>query len=78
MFAPTARACRRMSGYSCSSHRRTRFGSCSIARNKGRWQLNPAEDLSPGQMEEIDRVYRDYTHLNDDSFVAENLGNWLR
>jgi len=43
----------------------------------GRWCLNPAEDLSPGQSEEIDRVYRDYPHLNDDAFVAENLDRWL-
>ena len=25
---------------------------------EGRWCLDPAEDLSPGQAEEIDRVYR--------------------
>ena len=35
----------------------------------GRWCLNPQEDLSPGQMEEIDRVYRAYPHLNDDDFA---------
>jgi dihydrodipicolinate synthase/N-acetylneuraminate lyase len=39
--------------------------------------LNPAETLSPGQKEEIDRVYRSYPHLNDDDFVRENLSNWL-
>jgi hypothetical protein len=43
----------------------------------GRWCLNPSEDLSPGQMEEIDRVYRDYPELSDDAFVAENLDRWL-
>jgi hypothetical protein len=43
----------------------------------GRWCLNPHEDLSPGQMEEIDRVCRDYPHLNDDEFVARNLDRWL-
>jgi dihydrodipicolinate synthase/N-acetylneuraminate lyase len=43
----------------------------------GRWCLNPAEDLSPGQMEEIDRVYRAYPHLNDDEFVREHLDHWL-
>jgi dihydrodipicolinate synthase/N-acetylneuraminate lyase len=43
----------------------------------GRWRLNPAEDLSPGQMEEIDRVYRAYPHLNDDDFVRENRDRWL-
>ena len=43
----------------------------------GRWCLNPQEDLSPGQLDEIDRVYRSYPHLNDDDFVAQNLGRWL-
>jgi len=43
----------------------------------GRWCLNPQEDLSPGQLEEIDRVYRSYPHLNDDEFVAQNLDRWL-
>ncbi len=45
---------------------------------EGRWCLDPHEDLSPGQMEEIDRVCASYPHLNDDSFVAENLDRWLR
>lgn len=31
----------------------------------GRWCLNPAEDLSPGQMEEISRVLAAYPHLLD-------------
>ncbi len=44
----------------------------------GRWCLDPDEDLSAGQLEEIDRVYRDYPHLNDDRFVRENLDRWLR
>lgn len=39
----------------------------------GRWCLNPAEELSPGQLEEIDRVYASYPHLNDDAFVREFL-----
>jgi hypothetical protein len=39
--------------------------------------LNPNERLSPGQFEEIDRVYRAYPHLNDDAFVEANLGRWL-
>jgi dihydrodipicolinate synthase/N-acetylneuraminate lyase len=45
---------------------------------EGRWCLNLAEDLSPGQMEEIDRVYRAYPHLNDDQFVAAHRDDWLR
>jgi dihydrodipicolinate synthase/N-acetylneuraminate lyase len=44
----------------------------------GRWCLDPNEDLSPGQAEEIDRVYRAYPHLNDDAFVKEHLDGWLR
>ena len=44
---------------------------------EGIWCLNPDERLSPGQAEEIDRVYRAYPHLNDDDFVAEHLDEWL-
>jgi hypothetical protein len=44
---------------------------------EGRWCLNPNEDLSPCQSEEIDRVYRQYPHLNDDAFVREHLDEWL-
>jgi hypothetical protein len=40
--------------------------------------LDPHERLSPGQAEEIDRVYRAYPHLNDDAFVREHLEEWLR
>jgi dihydrodipicolinate synthase/N-acetylneuraminate lyase len=39
--------------------------------------LDPAEDLSPGQVEEIDRVLAAYPHLADDAFVAQNLHRWL-
>lgn len=44
---------------------------------EGIWTLNENEILSPGQKEEIDRVYRAYPELNDDAFVAENLDRWL-
>jgi dihydrodipicolinate synthase/N-acetylneuraminate lyase len=44
---------------------------------QGTWCLNPDEGLSPGQSEEIDRVYRLYPHLNDDAFVQEHLDEWL-
>ena len=37
--------------------------------------LNPDETLSTGQAEEIDRVYRMYPHLNDDSFIKDYLKN---
>lgn len=43
----------------------------------GRWCLDPHEDLSPGQMEEINRVCQAYPHLNDDAFVGEHLDEWL-
>ncbi|WGG45341.1 dihydrodipicolinate synthase family protein [Rossellomorea sp. DA94] len=44
---------------------------------KGRWCLLDKEELSPNQMEEIDRVYAAYPHLHDDDFVKENLTKWL-
>ena len=44
---------------------------------RGRWTLDPAEDLSPGQMEEIDRVCAAYPHLSDDAFVRDHLDRWL-
>jgi dihydrodipicolinate synthase/N-acetylneuraminate lyase len=45
---------------------------------EGLWCLDPHEALSPGQREEIDRVYHAYPHLNDDEFVAAHLDEWLR
>ncbi len=39
--------------------------------------LSPKEKLSPGQAEEIDRVYAMYPELNDDDFVGQNLARWL-
>jgi dihydrodipicolinate synthase/N-acetylneuraminate lyase len=44
---------------------------------EGRWCLDPHEDLSPGQSEEIDRVCRLYPHLQDDAFLQEHLDEWL-
>jgi len=41
------------------------------------YTINPNEKLSPGQKEEIDRIYTRYPELNDDDFVAENLDKWL-
>jgi dihydrodipicolinate synthase/N-acetylneuraminate lyase len=43
----------------------------------GIWCLNPAENLSPGQAEEIDRIYADHADLADDAFVTDNLARWL-
>ena len=44
---------------------------------EGPWCLDQSEGLSPGQREEIDRVYAAYPHLNDDAFVAAHLDRWL-
>ena len=44
---------------------------------EGTWCLDPSEKLSPGQAEEIDRVYREHGDLADDAFVRANLGRWL-
>jgi len=44
---------------------------------QGIWTLNPNEQLSAAQKEEIDRVYAAYPELNDDDFVAESLQKWL-
>jgi dihydrodipicolinate synthase/N-acetylneuraminate lyase len=43
----------------------------------GIWCLDPEETLSPGQMEEIDRVLVAYPELNDDAFVRRHLDRWL-
>jgi hypothetical protein len=45
---------------------------------EGRWCLDPNEELSPGQNEEIDRVCKAYPHLQDNDFVQEHLDEWLR
>jgi dihydrodipicolinate synthase/N-acetylneuraminate lyase len=45
---------------------------------EGRWCLDPREDLSPGQAEEIDRVRKLYPQLQDDEFVRAHLDEWLR
>lgn len=45
---------------------------------EGRWCLDPDEDLSPGQADEIDRVSTAYPWLLDDDFVRRNSSVWLR
>ena len=40
---------------------------------EGIWCLNPSEKLSPGQMEEIDRVCEQYPRFTDDDFVKQFL-----
>jgi hypothetical protein len=44
---------------------------------EGIWTLDPEEGLSPGQLEEINRVHHAYPHLFDDEFVREHLHEWL-
>ena len=39
--------------------------------------LDPAEVLSPGQSEEIDRVCGEYSLLSDNDFVMKNREKWL-
>lgn len=43
----------------------------------GPWCLDPAETLSPGQREEIDRVLAQHPDLGDDDFIAKHLDGWL-
>jgi dihydrodipicolinate synthase/N-acetylneuraminate lyase len=50
---------------------------CRQGLLEGRWCLDPNEDVSPGQLAEIERVYASYLQLNDDAFVTEHLARWL-
>jgi dihydrodipicolinate synthase/N-acetylneuraminate lyase len=43
----------------------------------GTWCLDPGEELSPGQVEAIERVCRAYPHLADDEFVAQHRNGWF-
>lgn len=45
---------------------------------EGTWCLNPNEQLSPGQADQLDRICRAYPHLQDDDFVAAHRDEWLR
>ncbi len=44
---------------------------------EGTWCLDPGEDLSPGQADEIARVREEHADLTDDAFVAEHRDAWL-
>jgi len=44
---------------------------------EGRWCLDPDEDLSPGQADEITRVTAAYPAFDDTPFVRANLERWL-
>ncbi len=43
----------------------------------GRWCLDPREELSPGQLAEIERMVARYPSLADDGFVRRNLTKWM-
>ena len=43
---------------------------------RGIWCLDENETLSPGQLEEINRVYQDYPFLNDDNFIKDKIEQW--
>lgn len=44
---------------------------------QGNWCLLDREVLSPGQAEELNRIYASYPHLHDDEFVKANLSKWF-
>lgn len=56
-------------------------GVHEILRRQGLFEttccLDPNQVLSPGQGDEIERVYQAYPHLNDDDFVRAHLKEWL-
>ena len=39
--------------------------------------LNLKETLSPGQEDEINRIYQDYPFLTDDEFIQKHIKDWL-
>ncbi|HEY3933655.1 MAG TPA: dihydrodipicolinate synthase family protein [Gemmatimonadales bacterium] len=43
----------------------------------GRWCLDRNEELSPGQLTEIDRVCRTHPALADNDFVAAGIDRWM-
>lgn len=43
---------------------------------KNTFCLNPQETMSPGQAEEIDRIYEMYPYLSDDIFINEKISDW--
>jgi len=56
-------------------------GIHEVLRRQGLMQgiacLNPDETLSPGQADEITRIYQAYPDLHDDAFVKTHLSTWL-
>lgn len=56
-------------------------GIHEVLRRQGLMQnilcLNPHDTLSPGQSEELDRIYRAYPFLQDDEWVQANRDTWV-
>lgn len=56
-------------------------GCLEVLRRQGLLEnnlcLNPAEVLSAGQADQINRVYAMYPEMNDDAFVKANAERWL-
>ena len=44
---------------------------------EGIWCLDPNEGLSPGQAQEISRVFASYPEFDDSAFIKANLEKWL-
>ena len=40
--------------------------------------LSEKEVISDGQIEELDRVQKQYPHLNDDDFIKANIEEWKK
>lgn len=55
-------------------------GVNEVLRRQGLMQnaytLKPNEVMSPGQLEEVDRVLAAYPHLQDNDFIAANMTKW--
>ncbi|MEP6846265.1 MAG: hypothetical protein ABI861_09690 [Panacibacter sp.] len=45
---------------------------------EGRWCLDLGEELSPGQSDELNRIYKNYPHLTDDAFVKAFLEGYAK
>ncbi len=79
-FSPVIGRCGHVKRSNCSKRSRACVQRERLRRQglmSGTWCLNPHEVLSPGQADEIERMYQDYPHLHDDEFVRQNLAKWL-
>lgn len=44
---------------------------------RGIWCLDVNETMGPGQMDELERILRDYPDLTDDDFIRDHRQRWL-